>query len=463
MTDIHGESRPGAVDRRDFMKLSAGFGAALAGWGAGCSQAAAGNGAGPVVGPAPRRFLTAQPMDEVRIGFVGVGGQGTVHVRNLLDIEGVQMRAICDIVPEKVSRMQDEVVKAGQPRPMGYSRGEYDFVRLCEEEDVDLVFTATPWRWHVPVLLAAMQNGKHAASEVPIATTIEDCWRLVEAAERYRKHCIMMENVNYGRAEMMVFHMVRLGLFGEVLHGECGYLHDLRAIKFADDGEGLWRREHSKVRNGNLYPTHGLGPIANCMDINRGDRFTTLVSMSSPSRGLQEWAASHYPEGHPKRQETYVLGDVNTSLIQTALGRTIVVGHNTNLPRPYSRVNLLEGTRGIFQGYPDRIYLEGRSEEHTWEDASTYYGEFEHPLWAAIGATAPGRGHGGMDYLEDYRLIKCLREGRPTDMNVYDGVALSAVSELSERSVAEGATPQPFPDFTRGMWRSHPPLEVVEA
>jgi hypothetical protein len=308
-----------------------------------------------------------------------------------------------------------------------------------------------------------MENGKHAATEVPAAYTIEDCWKLVETAERTGRHCAMMENVNYGRAELLCLNLVRQGLLGEILHAECGYLHDLRGIKFADEGEGLWRRDHSWTRNGNLYPMHGLGPVSNCMDINRGDRFAHLVSMSSPSRGLQEYAIANYPEGHAKRAETFALGDVNGSLIQTALGKTIYVVHDTNLPRPYDRINKVQGTRGIFQGYPDRVYVEGRSPGHRWEETAAYYEEFQHPLWEALDEEAIGAGHGGMDFMEDYRLIKCLREGLPLDMNVYDAAALSAVCELSEISVANGSAPVEFPDFTRGRWRDWAPWPIVGA
>jgi len=411
----------------------------------------------------PNELLTAPPIDVVRIGFVGVGLQGSSHCRNLLRIEGVRLAAICDIVEDKVTRVQDWVEAAGQPRPRGYFRGEFDFERMCQEEELDLVFTATPWRWHVPICVAAMTSDKHAATEVPAAVTIDECWQLVETAERTKKHCVMMENVNYGRMEMMVFNMARQGLFGELLHGECGYLHDLRAVKFERANEGLWRRAHSITRNGNLYPTHGLGPVANCMNINRGDQFDYLVSMSSNSRGLQLYAADHFPAEAVERQEKYALGDVNTSLIHTVNGRTIFLSHDTNLPRPYSRINLVQGTKGIFQGYPNRVYLEGRSAQHQWDSADRYLEEFDHPLWAAIGGRSRGAGHGGMDFLEDYRLIKCLREGLPTDMNVYDAAALSAVSELSERSVSEGSKPMQFPDFTRGQWRRYAPLGIVEA
>jgi hypothetical protein len=449
------------LSRRDMIRLgAAGLGAALLG--DACARPAA-SAVTPVLGEAPGPPFAAPPMETVRIGFVGVGGMGQVHCRNLLEIEGVELKALGDIVPEKVEEVSQWVVEAGQPRPTAYTRGPLDFERMCAEEQLDLVFNATPWEWHVPISLAAMRNGKHAATEVPAAYTVDDCWALVEAAERYAKHCVMMENVNYGRMEMMVFHMVRQGLFGEMLHGEGGYLHDLRDIKFSTAGEGLWRRAHATQRNGNLYPTHGLGPIANCMDINRGDRFEYLVSMSGPSRGLQLYAQEHLPPDASQRHERFVLGDINVSLIKTAQGRTIFVSHDTNLPRPYSRIHHVQGTRGLFTGYPDRVHIEGRSPEHEWEPAEDYLEEFEHPLWREMGGRGGDVGHGSMDYLEDYRLIKCLREGLPTDMNVYDAAALSVVTPLSEWSVANRSRPTDFPDFTRGRWRTTPPLGIVRA
>lgn len=466
-------SAASGLDRRDFMKLgAAGVGAALAGTtGLGCADAASEppvtdpllRPAAPDLGPAPTQLFAAPPMDTVRIGFVGVGGMGTAHVRNLVRIAGAQITAVCDINVAHAERARDLITEAGHPAPTLYTRGDRDFERLCAEEDLDLVYTATPWRWHVPVCVAAMENGKHAATEVPAANTLEECWQLVEAAETHGKHCVMMENCNYGRAEMMVLNMVRQGVLGEVLHGECGYLHDLRAIKFSPDGEGLWRRAHSRQRNANLYPTHGLGPVAQCMNINRGDQFAYLVSMSSPSRGLQQYAQANFPPGSTQRDEQFVLGDVNVSLLQTVHGRTIYLSHDTNLPRPYSRINMVQGTKGIFQGYPDRVYIEGRSEGHAWEPAEAYAEEFEHPLWRAEAENARGAGHGGMDYIEDYRLIQCLRKGEPTDMNVYDAAALSAVIELTELSVAQGSRPVAFPDFTRGQWKTWPALGIVEA
>jgi hypothetical protein len=445
-------------DRRDFLRAAGAIvGASLAGMPDTASAI-------PEQQPASQTPLfSAPPLPEVRIGFVGVGGMGSAHVRNLLRVPGARITAVCDIVEDRVKLMQKWVTEAGQPEPAGFSRGPKDFERLCEAADVDLVYTATPWEWHVPVCVAAMKNGKHAATEVPAAMTLDDCWQLVEVSEKTRRHCVMMENCNYGRAEMMVFNMVRQGVFGEIVHAEGGYLHDLREIKFSNEGEGLWRRAHAMKRNGNLYPTHGLGPVANCMDINRGDRFEYLVSMSGPSRGLQLFAKEHFPDGAPQRQEKFVLGDVNVSLIRTARGRTIYVSHDTNLPRPYSRINLVQGTRGIFQGYPDRVYVEGRSPEHSWEQSSAYLAQYDHPLWTELTKSAEGAGHGGMDYLEDYRLIKCLREGLPTDMNVYDAAALSAVVHLSERSNARRSAAVDFPDFTRGRWKSNAPLEIVRA
>jgi predicted dehydrogenase len=405
--------------------------------------------------------FAAAPIETVRIAYVGIGGQGSSHVRNLLRIPGCRITAVCDIRPERTDWATKAITEKGHPVPAVYNRGPRDFERLCETEDLDLVYNATPWEWHVPIMLAAMKNGKHTATEVPAAMTIEDCWAIVESAEKFRKHCVLMENCNYDQMEMMVYNMVRQGVLGEILHAEGGYLHDLRAIKFADEGEGLWRREWAKKLNGNLYPTHGLGPIANCMDINRGDRFDYLVSMSGPSRGLQEWAKEHTPPDSPKRKEKYVLGDVNASLIKTARGRTILVEHCTNLPRPYSRIHMVQGTKGLFQGYPNRVYIEGRGKEDEWQDASAVLEEFEHPLWKEIAAMAKGAGHGGMDFIEDYRLVKCLREGQSTDMNVYDAAALSAVVHLSVQSVAKKSTAVDFPDFTRGRWQHTPPLAIV--
>jgi hypothetical protein len=451
---------PQAPNRRDFLKLGAlaGVGAAVAGVGlTGCAAA------GPFGRPAPERPLVTPPRDRIRIGFVGVGGMGTNHVQQLLRVPGADIHAVCDIVPDRVTRAQNLVVAAGQPRPRGYERGPRDFERLCETEELDIVYTATTWEWHVPVCLAAMKCGKHAASEVPAAYTVEDCWALVESAEKFGRHCVMLENCCYDRPELLVLNLVRQGLLGEVLHAECGYLHDLRGVKFSTDGEGLWRRAHALRRNGNLYPTHGLGPVANCLDINRGDRLDYLVSLSGPSRGLQLWQQEQLAADDARRDEQYVLGDLNLTLIRTVRGRTIYLVHDTNLPRPYSRINLVQGTHGIFMGYPDRVHVEGRSPAHEWEPLESYTKEFDHPLWKSEAVKQATGGHGGMDYLENYRLIQCLRTGQPTDMNVYDAATLSVICDLTERSAANRSRPVDVPDFTRGKWRTNPPWPIVEA
>lgn len=449
------------MERRDFLKLSSAAIAALSADARTAEAAARDEAAGAPQTAAATTAFAAPPIANVRIGYVGVGGQGSSHVQNLLKIKGCQITAVCDIRPERTDWATKAITQAGFAPPAVYNKGPRDFERLCETEQLDLVYTATPWEWHVPVMLAAMKNGKHAATEVPAAMTLDDCWAIVESAEKHQKHCLLMENCNYDRMEMMVYNMVRQGVLGEVLHAEGGYLHDLRSIKFADEGEGLWRRAWDTKINGNTYPTHGLGPIANCLDINRGDRFDHLVSMSGPSRGLQNWAADHVPADSPKRREQYVEGDMNTSIIKTAKGRTILVEHCTNLPRPYSRIHMVQGTKGLFQGYPNRVYIEGRGKADQWVDASTMLGEFEHPLWKEMAAAAEGAGHGGMDFIEDYRLIKCLREGTPTDMNVYDAASLSAVVHLSVQSVAKKAAAMDFPDFTRGRWKTTPPLAIV--
>ncbi|MBW7906838.1 MAG: Gfo/Idh/MocA family oxidoreductase [Phycisphaerae bacterium] len=451
-------------DRREFIRTAAaGLGALAAGVAAPRLAGGVGGMWRPQERPAAERPFAAPPMERVRVGFVGVGGMGTHHVSLFLKLAGVEVKAICDVREGHAQNAAKMTTDAGQPPPALYTRGERDFVRMCETEELDLVFTATPWEWHVPVCVAAMKNGKHAATEVPAAVTVEECWELVEHAEKHRRHCVMMENCCYDRPEMLCLNLVRRGLLGEVLHGECGYLHDLRDVKFSTGGEGLWRRAHSEKRNGNLYPTHGLGPVAQCMNVNRGDRLDHLVSMSSPSRGLQLWQQDRLAADDPRRGERYVLGDVNVTLIKTALGKTIYLVHDTNLPRPYSRIHIVQGTRGLFERWPERVHIEGRSKDHAWDKLDAYYTEFEHPLWKSDAVRSASGGHGGMDFLEDYRLVECLKRGEPTDMDVYDAAAWSCISELTERSVADRSRPQDVPDFTRGRWQQRPPLGIVEA
>jgi len=449
-------------DRRDFLKA-----AALAGLGlVACRPSAASPGVATSSTPAASTLFASPPIERVRMAFVGVGHQGSSHVQNFLRIPGVDIVAICDTHAGNLTRSLDAVEKAGRPRPKAYGdRGPRDYERMIGEETLDLVFTATPWEWHAPVMLAAMRAGKHAATEVPMAVTLEECWELVETAEKTKRHCIMMENCNYDRPEMMIMLMARRGLFGELLHAECGYLHDLRRLKLTDFYVGRWRVQHSIRRNGDLYPTHGIGPVAQWMDINRGNQFDYIVSMASKSRGLNLWAAEHIGPNSAEARQTYALGDVVTTLIRTKAGQTIVITHDTDSPRPYSRNILLQGTKGLVRKYPEqKIYIEGTSPQHDrWEDLAAYRAQYDHPLWKGIETRAAGAGHGGMDYIEDYRLIQCLQQGTPMDSDVYDGAACTAVIMMSERSIAERSRSLDFPDFTRGAWRARPRLGIVDA
>ena len=398
-----------------------------------------------------------EARERVRLGIIGVGGRGSSLLGDLLAIEKVEVKAICDLVPEKVERAQEAVTNAGQPQPAGFSKGELDFKNLTEL-DLDIVYIATPWNWHVPMALTAMKNGKHAAVEVPACTTIQECWDLVNTSEATRKHCVILENCCYGSTEMMVLGMVRDGVFGEITHGEAAYLHDLRSILTSSEGEGQWRRFPHIQRNGNLYPTHGLGPVAHYLDIHRGDRFDYMVSVSSSEASLSAYVKANFAEGDPKRAEKYICGDMNISIIKTLRGRTILLQHDVVNPRPYSRLNSISGTKGIFADYPARVFVDGEkqadgSSREDWQNIDAFRDKYEHPLWKTTGELARKMGgHGGMDYIMNYRLMDCLKRGLVPDINCYDAAAWSAPTPLSEASVAQNGAPQKFPDFTRGKW-----------
>jgi predicted dehydrogenase len=404
------------------------------------------------------------PLKNVRIGYVGVGGMGTAHVSNLLKIEGAEIVAVCDIREDHAHRAQNLCVKAGKPRPEAYTRGEEDFKRLCQRDDLDLVYTATPWEWHVPVCLEAMNTGKHAATEVPAATSLADCWKLVETSEKTGRYCMLMENCNYDRIEMMILNMVSQGVFGELIRAECGYLHDLRGVKYDMEGEGLWRRAHSMKRNGDLYPTHGLGPVSQCLGINRGNRYETLVSLGTKTRGLHLYAVERFGPDSPQAKETFKLSDVVITLLHTENGEVVVLKHDTNSPRPYSRDILVQGTKGIVQKYPEPVvYIEKKTKNDDWESADVWLKQYDHPIWRELEQKSKGAGHGGMDFIEDYRLINALLQGVTPDVDVYDAATLSAVSELSETSINRGGEPVAFPDFTRGMWKTPRTLQVMKS
>lgn len=389
----------------------------------------------------------------VRIGFIGVGGRGTGLLRDLLAVPNVEIVAVCDVVAARVTNAQRMCRDRNRREPVGYTAGPHDYENLCKRDDIDLIYIATPWDWHVPMAVCAMEHGHHAAVEVPAAVTMKECWQLVDTSEKTRRHCVMLENCCYGYNEMLALNMVRAGVLGTITHGEAAYIHNLRGLLCATAGEGLWRREPHKVRDGNLYPTHGLGPVANYMDVNRGDRFEYLVSFSSPEAGLSEFVKEKFPESDPKRKEKYVCGDMNTSVIRTALGRTIMLQHDVITPRPYSRHNLIQGTKGTFADYPARVFVDGQPNDE-WQTIEPFKEKWESRLWKELGDIARANGgHGGMDYIMSYRLIQCVREGLVPDMDAYDAAAWSAPTPLSEDSVKRKGASMKFPDFTRGLWK----------
>jgi hypothetical protein len=415
---------------------------------------------------APLRAQTAKsmadapftPKENVRIGVIGTGGRGTELVNNFSSVPGVTITALCDVVKEKVQRVQarlDRAGKAGQKIAV-FTEGDHAYEQLVKRDDIDLVVIATPWIWHTPMAVAAMKAGKNVAVEVPAARTLDECWELVNTSEATQKHCIQLENCCYGFNEMMVLNMVRAGLFGELTHGGAAYNHDLRSILFSPDGEGQWRRFEHLNRDGNLYPTHGLGPVAHYMDVNRGDRFDTLVSMSSISAGLQQYRKDKLKADDPRQQEVYKEGDFNVSLIRTIKGRVIELEHNVSSPQPYDRINLIAGTKGIFRDYPPRVYIDGAAKEE-FTSLDQYKAQYGPALWKKIGEMAKELGgHGGMDFVMAYRLIECMKQGLPPDIDVYDAASWSAPGPLSEASIKQGSAPQKFPDFTRGKWESRP-------
>jgi len=400
--------------------------------------------------------LRCDPIDTVHIAFIGVGSRGKGAVRRYTFLEGVKVVALCDVVPDNLDQAQEILREAGLPEADVYS-GEEDWKKVCEREDVDLVYVCTHWDLHTPIAVYAMEQGKHVATEVPAALTIEQCWQLVNTAERTRRHCMQLENCNYDFFELATLNMVRQGLLGEIVHAEGAYIHDLRAHNFNEtDGYwNMWRLRHNENRNANLYPTHGFGPICHILNIHRGDKMEYLVSLASDQFGMTEYARDKFGDDSDFAQRTYARGDMNTTLIKTAKGKSMLIQHDVTSPRPYSRIHLLSGTKGFVQKWPVRgIALEPDAHSFLGEEAmEELLAEYEHPITKEVGELARKvGGHGGMDFTMDYRLIHCLRNGLPLDQDVYDAAEWSAIIELSEKSIENQSMPVKVPDFTRGAW-----------
>ncbi len=462
------------TNRRDFLKGTAWMGAVAAF--SGCAAT------GEKLGGAGRMsYYADKPIQKLRVGVVGLGMRGPGAVHRLSSIPGVEVQALCDLYKARVDRMQEHLKSKGSPAARSYyvyesdsdgsSSDETAAYRAMCESDLDLVYIATPWATHTPIALYAMEHGKHVAIEVPSAMTLDDCFALVETSERTGRHCMQLENCCYGEVELLTLNLARQGILGELVHGEGAYIHDLRDLNYLDPAkggyQGYWRLKWNRDHFGNPYPTHGLLPIMQAMNINRGDRFDYLTCVSSAQIGMDSYAKAKFgPDSwqarlHPK------CGDMSTTVIRTLKGRTIMVQHDVTSARPYSRINLLSGTKGCLNDYPFRITFAEKEGDgaHGWFDqnkTAEICAKYMHPLWKAAGKLAQKMGgHGGMDFLMDLRLCYCLQNGLPLDMDVYDLAASCSICELSERSALNRGASQDVPDFTKGGWKSAKPLDIV--
>ena len=410
--------------------------------------------------------LKTPPIKQVGVGIIGLGNRGSGHAR-LIDAVGLEkckLTAICDIRPEMAERVMANLKKTGKQNPAVYLGTEHAWMELCQRQDIDLVIIATQWKEHVPMALYAMEQGKHVALEVPAALTIEECWKMVNTAEETQRNCIMLENVCYGNEELWVLNMVEKGVFGTLTYAECAYIHDLRELLFSKTVYyKQWRTHHIMERDGNLYPTHGLGPVAQYMGIDRGDRFDYLVSMSSLQAGMDAHSDFTDPENEFYKKKGFKHGDINNSLIKTHKGRSILVQHDVVTGRPYSRINMLAGTKAFHKGYPSKLAINGQGHGFlSDDDYKTYRDMHTHPLWTKLQKLAEKNGgHGGMDFVMLWRLIDCFNQGQPLDMDVYDAASWSVVTPLSELSIQLGSVPVRFPDFTRGHWKEERKLGVM--
>ncbi|MEI6654079.1 MAG: Gfo/Idh/MocA family oxidoreductase [Verrucomicrobiota bacterium] len=456
---------PTQTARRDFLKTLGGLSAAMAAFPAFARAQAAGP-----TRPAKAKYMgdfAAPKLDKVKVAIIGVGARGSGHAAQLATLDGVELVAICDLRESAAKASHADVSRTGHT-PKVYFGADNVWQKMLTETQPDAVFIATPWPLHAAMAIGAMQAGAHAFCEVPIALTLQELWDIVDTSETTGRHCMMLENVNYGREELLYLNMCRQGVIGELLHGEAAYLHDLRGQMDNGDTTGSWRTLQYAKRNGNLYPTHGLGPVAQYMSLARSeDTFARLVSFSSPAKGRHLHAQKSRHLTNPEFKDLdYKGGDINTSLIKTVLGRTIMVQWDETSPRPYSRLNLIQGTKGTLAGFPNRMAIEGVTQtHHEWAEGAAWEAiaqKYEHPLFKRMGEVAQKMGgHGGMDFLMLFRIIECLRQGLPLDQNVYESCSWSAVGPLSETSVAQDGMPQAFPDFTRGAWQTTKPLAII--
>jgi predicted dehydrogenase len=388
----------------------------------------------------------------------------------------VELVAICDIDDRALKASKEIITKSGKKMPQVFTGDDYAWKKMIEiKGGLDGVIIATPWEWHKPMVVGSLEAGlTYVATEVMLGITLQDHWDVVKAAEKYNANVMMLENVCYRRDVMAVLNMVRQGLFGELIHLQGGYQHDLRGIKFNDGGlgqehgvefgskaysEAHWRTEHSVHRNGDLYPTHGIGPIAQYININRGNRFLSLCSFSSKSRGLHNYVAKWGGENHPNTKVNFKLGDVVTTSINCANGETILLQHDTDLPRPYSLGFRVQGTEGLWMDVNQSIYIQDKSaKSDEWDDEKSWLDKYDHPLWVRWSKESAGAGHGGMDFFVIHSFIESIKLKTPTAMDVYDAAAWSAITPLSEQSIELGNETVEFPDFTGGQWMYRKPV-----
>ncbi len=421
------------------------------------------------------KLFAAGADTKVRMALIGTGLRGQNHLELLLRRSDVDLVAICDVDDRMLTMAKDIINKSGKKMPQIFTGDNYAWKKLIELKDLDGVVIATPWEWHKPMVLGSLEAGiKYVATEVILGITLEDHWEVVRAAERYKANVMMLENVCYRRDIMAVLNMVRHGMFGELIHLQGGYQHDLREVKFNDGvnpyGHGVefgekgfseahWRTEHSVHRNGDLYPTHGVGPIANYVNINRGNRFLSLNSFSTKSRGLHNHIVKGGGESHPNAKVNFKLGDVVTTQINCANGETILLQHDTNLPRPYSLGFRVQGTEGLWMDVNKGIYIQEKSAKpHQWDDAQPWLDKYDHPLWVRWSKDTEGAGHGGMDFFVIHAFVESIKRRTPTPLDVYDAAAWSAITPLSEQSIELGNETIEFPDFTGGQWMYRKPV-----